>query len=545
MNDNSNFSSFWQLVEQYCETSSCSASIAQDKLEKYGAITTGYSVDIPAVIWPISTEQVQHIVQLANSHSVCLYPISAGKNWGYSDSMPSSVATVLIDLSKMNKIVAIDEANKFAVIEPGVTQTTMSKALEGTSLFMDCTGAPEFTSIVGNILDRGFGHTPNGNRQQNACSFEIVLGNGEILRTGHLAYQNSGKHSVQNCHTKATTGPILDGLFSQSNFGIVTKLCFWLMPEPEEILPYIVMYNSHEDFLNAIEPIATLKQAGITRSIMHVGNDMRAISSSITYELLQPLKNKLITEDKIKATLSNLGIGPWVMSGALYGNKRLVKVYKEELKYALQQSCKCKIHFLPIHTITKVDKLLSKVPFNFLSQLKGKITSALALIDMHSGKPTNFFLKGSYHRHSKGYPSDFGNDIDIAKDGCGLIWISPTAPTSKEHISSLLSLLKHEFESRGFHLYATLSFIDDRSTAIICNPVFDVNDSDETERAIETTKLALLSCINAGYPSYRVANVHWDAWYETLSVEHQKALKELKKVFDPNGVLATGRYGIQ
>ena len=555
-----NLESFWQLIEAYCQECACQAASDQASLAQYGDITTGLSHNILGVIKPVSTEQVQHIVKLANEYRVSLYPISSGKNWGYSDAMPSQSAMVLVDLSQMNKIIDIDEDNKFAIIEPGVTQRQMSDALAGTDLFMDCTGAPEFTSIVGNILDRGFGHTKNGNRQFNACSFEIVLGNGEIIRTGHLAYQNAGKHNVKNCHTKATTGPILDGLFSQSNFGIVTKVCFWLMPKPEKIVPYLVVFDSHDDFLNAIEPLSQLKQAGITHSIMHVGNDMRAISSSIAYHLIQPIKNKLLTEQQISDSLSNLGIGPWVMSGALYGSSKMVSAYKSELKKALNGHCNYKVHFLPesfVNCISLIIKWLLGIVGLFnkllplqwlvdaLTKLQGNLVSASALIDMHSGRPTNYFLKGCYHKHDSGFPTDFGPDIDIAKDGCGLIWISPTAPTSKQHISELLDMLKSAYQEHGFHLYATLSFIDDRSTAVICNPVFDVNDKEETQRAIACSKATMIKCIQHGYPPYRVANVHWQAWHNELTPQHKKALAALKQAFDPNGVIANGRYGIE
>ncbi|WP_286263440.1 FAD-binding protein [Thalassotalea atypica] len=544
MTTQSKFSLFWDEVLSYCDSRKCAASIEPSTVEHYGHVTTGWDKRAKAVIQPECTEDVQKVVQLANQFNVGLYPISAGKNWGYSDATPSGPEMVLVDLSTMNKILNVDEANRLAIIEPGVTQEELSDALIDTDLFMDCTGAPTTTSIVGNILDRGFGHTINGNRQFNACSFEIVLGNGEILRTGHLAYENAGDHSVKNCHTKATTGPILDGLFSQSNFGIVTKLCFWLMPKPEVILPYIVLFDSHEDFLNAIEPIAKLKQAGVARSIMHVGNDMRAISSSLSYQLIQPLKDKLLSEEQISKSLSILGLGPWAMSGALYGSNRVIKAYKKELTQNIKRHSACKIHFLPGKQIKFVERILSMLPFKPLDKLKGNIKSAMALIDMHSGKPTDYFLKGCYHKHEN-FPSVLDEKTDIAKDGCGLIWISPTAPTSKSHIQALLDLLKNAYESQGFNLYATLSFIDDRSTAVICNPVFDINNPDETERAIVCTKQAMQLCIDNGYPPYRVANVHWHAWHSKLSSEHKNALSALKETFDPNKVIASGRYGIE
>lgn len=73
---------------------------------------------------------------------------------------------MIVDLSGMNQIVQIDTTLAYAVIEPGVTQGQLSTYLceHNIPLWMDCTGAGPNTSLVGNIVERGFGHSPYGNR---------------------------------------------------------------------------------------------------------------------------------------------------------------------------------------------------------------------------------------------------------------------------------------------------------------------------------------------------------------------------------------------
>ena len=65
------------------------------------------------------------------------------------------------------------------------------------------------------------------------CGMEVVLANGEVLRTGMGAMPNNRSWHVY----KRSLGPTLDQLFMQSNFGIVTKLGVWLMPWPECYMP--------------------------------------------------------------------------------------------------------------------------------------------------------------------------------------------------------------------------------------------------------------------------------------------------------------------
>ena len=303
------------------------------------------------------------------------FSISCGKNWGYTDATPSCDNSVVIDLSKKNKILQIDEVNKFAIIEPGVTQKQLSDALANTQLFMDCTGSSTHSSVVGNILERGFGHSPFGDRFGHSCSYEVVLGNGTILQTGSLAYNQLNVHKPDTCHTQRTAGPMIEGLFSQSNFGIVSKLCIWLMPRPQKVLPFIALFKSYEDFLSAIEPISRLKSLGVANSTIHIGNSMRILSSNVSWQGI----TGIVPEEEINVQLSKLGIGQWVMSGALYGTRAMVKVYKKELIKQLKASGDVKINFLEPQLIKKVSALLNRLPRNWLTTLKSQLEFAQGL----------------------------------------------------------------------------------------------------------------------------------------------------------------------
>ena len=536
----SDFIGFYKTIEIHAKQEGYTIDCSADGQGTFSPTTTGVSKSVVARLFPISTKQIQFIVQQANKYSVPLQPISCGKNWGYTDATPSCDNSVVIDLSKKNKILQIDEVNKFAIIEPGVTQKQLSEALANTQLFMDCTGSSTHSSVVGNILERGFGHSPFGDRFGHSCSYEVVLGNGTILQTGSLAYNQLNVHKPDTCHTQRTAGPMIEGLFSQSNFGIVSKLCIWLMPRPQKVLPFIALFKSYEDFLSAIEPISRLKSLGVANSTIHIGNSMRILSSNVSWQGI----TGIVPEEEINMQLTKLGIGQWVMSGALYGTRAMVKVYKKELIKQLKASGDVKINFLEPQLIKKVSALLNRLPRNWLTTLKSQLEFAQGLIDIHTGKPSNLFLKGSYHLHPKGFPATFDEKLNIAKDGCGLIWVSPTSSANRQSVNQLLSMLKETFEAQGFHLYATLSFINDRSIAIICNPIFDVTNDNEISRAQKCTAMALQNCIDDGFPPYRVANAHWDLFYQQLTEEHQNLITAIKKQLDPNNIVSPGRYGI-
>jgi 4-cresol dehydrogenase (hydroxylating) len=98
---------------------------------------------------------------------------------------------------------------------------------------LDVTSGPPQGGMIGNALDKGAGYSPYFDHFGFSCGLEIVLGNGELLRTGDGALDSK---DLINWHTsKYSFGPILDGLFTQSNFGIVTRMGVWLLPRPPAV----------------------------------------------------------------------------------------------------------------------------------------------------------------------------------------------------------------------------------------------------------------------------------------------------------------------
>ena len=286
-------------------------------LERYSRSTASRSTRALAVVTPSGAEEVADLVKVAQRHQVPLYPISTGKNWGYGDACPVSGGQVIVELSRMNRIIKVDPTLAYAVIEPGVTQKQLSDYLIEHKLdfWIDCTGAGPDTSFMGNILERGFGHSPYGNRLQHVAGMQVVLASGEVLDTGFGHYPNA----------KAThlfpygVGPFLDGLFTQSNFGIVTRIGIWLMPKSECINHFFCTVDRHEDIGPVVDALRPLRMNGTLRSIIHIGNDLRVISGGTVYPREQAANAVPLPEPLRAALRDGAGVGAWTVSGALYG----------------------------------------------------------------------------------------------------------------------------------------------------------------------------------------------------------------------------------
>ena len=121
--------------------------------------------------------------------------------------LPVFPASMILDLSRMQAIEANEEL-AYAVVEPGVTYVTLYKFIQDKrlKLWIDCTD-PGWGSVLGNALERGVGYTPFGDHAAQLCGLEVVLANGEVIRTGMGAMEETEPgHSIRARSDLRSTG---------------------------------------------------------------------------------------------------------------------------------------------------------------------------------------------------------------------------------------------------------------------------------------------------------------------------------------------------
>jgi len=142
------------------------------------------------IVKPMSMEEVQKIIRLANDTGTPLVPISSGAPHFRGDTIPSVGGAVIVDLRGMNRILRIDSKNKVAMIEPGVTFDQLKKALEKERLAPYTPLAPRATkSVLTSYLEREPITIPRDqwdNQDPLLCT-EVVYGSGDLFRTGSAA----------------------------------------------------------------------------------------------------------------------------------------------------------------------------------------------------------------------------------------------------------------------------------------------------------------------------------------------------------------------
>jgi 4-cresol dehydrogenase (hydroxylating) len=508
-------------------------------LERYARSTASRPTTPLAVVRPGSRAEVIALVDLARRHQTPIYPVSTGKNWGYGDACAVSDGQLIMELARMNRIIEVDAQLAYAVIEPGVTQKQLSDYLRAhrVPLWIDCTGAGPDTSFVGNILERGFGHSPYGNRLQNIAGLQVVLASGEVLNTGFGHYPNA-----RTTHLfPYGVGPFLDGLFTQSNFGVVTQVGIWLMPQAACVNHFICSVKEHDDIGALVDALRPLRLDGTLRSIVHIGNDLRVISGGRAFPREQAGDQGPLPQQLRGALRDSAGAGAWTVSGALYGSKLQVAAARAALKQALRGT-RATSTFLTERKL-RWGALMGRVLgwCGAGGRLRAKVALGESLFAMNRGVPSGRFLAGAYWRRRGGIPACFPKQADPAADNCGLLWVSPILPLRGADVLALHGLAAPIFARHRFDLFVTFSMINERALGGVLTVAYDKDAPDEVARARECYRALFDAMMKAGYIPYRVGNQsmaaldpHGDVFW--------KVAGRIKRALDPDGIIAPGRY---
>lgn len=508
------------------------------ELAPYMASTAATPVAPLAVLRPLSHGEVVAIVRSAGEFAIPLYPLSTGRNWGYGDANPSGTGQVIVDLGGMNRILELDRELAYAVIEPGVTQAQLAGHLAERQfpLWMDCTGAGPDTSLVGNILERGFGHTPYGNRMLHVAGMRIVLASGDTLETGFAHFAHA---SAAHLYPYGV-GPWLDGLFTQSNFGIVTSLGFWLMPQAEQVSHMVASVPRFDGIAAVVDALRPLRMDGTLSSVVHIGNDLRVLSGGMVFPATQAPQGPPLPPGLRAGLCRQAGIGAWTVSAALYGRPAQLADARRALRAAIGRLAT--LRFIDQRVLafgSAAARILGAGKFG--ARIAAQVDLGRSLLNMNRGIPDGRFLAGAYWRRRGGLPPGFPRGANPARDGCGMMWLAPVLPMRGRDLLHVHALVEPLFAAHGFDLFETFSMINARALGGVLTICFDQEDAAEVARARQCYGACFEGLMGAGYIPYRVGpqsmkaldNGH-DTYWSTVA--------RIKAALDPQHIIAPGRY---
>jgi 4-cresol dehydrogenase (hydroxylating) len=462
-----------------------------------------------AAVAPETVEEIQQIVRIANEFSIPLYPISTGRNLAYGGSAPVYSGSVILDLKRMNKILDVNEEQAYALVEPGVSYFDLYRHIRerGLKLWIDPPD-PGWGSLIGNALDRGAGRTPLPYRDHFGahCGMEVVLASGDVVRTGMGALP--GAKSWQ--HFQYGTGPSADGLFAQSNLGIVTKMGFWLLPEPEASMTGRIRVQRHDDLFPLVRILGSLAFQGVVNCVF-------ALQSPVFAGALDAEKSALIdrpgggSAEEWDRYATSKGRNFWQTELRFYGPLKVIAAQWEHVKERVSTIAGVELTDGPVTRFPLTDEQISRLT-----------------------DPGSF-----------GVPSL--NVFSSLAGTAGHLDASPMLPYSGEALLEAHKVFMKLFRDAGIEL--TLGFATSYHwrAFIMFQGIILTRDPAENAKARALYEQVIKVASDHGWGIYRAHAAFMDTVMDQFSYNGNALMRlneTLKDALDPNGILAAGRYGI-
>ncbi|NCC52487.1 MAG: FAD-binding oxidoreductase [Spartobacteria bacterium] len=510
---------------------------AADQLAEYEAALCGTERAVAGVLRPDSTEAVQRIVEIARVCHVPLYPVSGGRNWGLGSRLPVQADSVIVDLGRMNRIHEVNAVRCYAEVEPGVTQQQLYEYIQAHDLpvCMNVTGSSRDASLIGNALERGVGYFDS--KHHELCNVEVVLGNGKVVRTGFGHYPGAQTGAI--CPTGV--GPDITGLFSQSNFGIVTRAVIRLLPETEMHAAIVCQLDEDDMFSSFIDALADLRRDGVVRTAAHIVNRERSRISvcPMLFEYLigqgmDPARAVQEAEEIFRMESP----GAWGAVIPLRTSRKGVLPVCAEVHKRLKGLARVQwVTDRLMRAGTVATRLLGVLPS--MRRKHAMLAAIRPFYGMTKGIPTDAALA------SVAWPVQPGAPVSsdaLDRGDAGLLYCLPVIPMEGRCAVRLKELVHEVFAEYAFTPYISMNMMSAQALECVINLAYDKRLPGEAERADECIRRLFDACMQNGFIPYRAHINHMGLLCSDEDDTFWQTIREIKALFDPAGIIAPGRY---
>ncbi|HWP82068.1 MAG TPA: FAD-linked oxidase C-terminal domain-containing protein [Bacteroidota bacterium] len=202
-----------------------------------------------AILIPQRVDHISRVLKLANEEGFAVVPRGSGSGLS-GGSIPVENSVVLL-MSKWNRILEIDERNLTAWVEPGVITAQLHQAVENRGLFYPPDpGSSSICTIGGNVAENagGLRGLKYGVTKNYVLGLEVVLPNGDLLQTGGKSMKDVAGYNLRD---------VLVG--SEGTLGIFTKILVKLIPKPETSRTMLAFFPSLGDLGESVSDIIASK----------------------------------------------------------------------------------------------------------------------------------------------------------------------------------------------------------------------------------------------------------------------------------------------
>lgn len=215
-----------------------------DSLDNWGKDWTKHFAPAPnAIVFPKTTEQVAHIVRLANTHNVCLVP--SGGRTGLSAGAVASNGEVVVSFDKMNAIGTFYEADQMVEVEAGVITKTLQEFANAKNLYYAVDFASSGSSQIGGNISTNAGGIKvirYGMTRNQILGLTVVTGKGDILKLNEGMLKNATGYDFRHLFIGA-----------EGTLGFITKALIKLEKQPVNLTAMVLGVPNFESVVTLLD----------------------------------------------------------------------------------------------------------------------------------------------------------------------------------------------------------------------------------------------------------------------------------------------------
>ena len=207
----------------------------------YDATRTRFEPD--AVVFPKDKHDVSAVLKYCNENQIIIVPRGAGSGFT-GGALPANGGIVLSLERYMNQLLEIDMQNMLAVVQPGLINMDLQKAVEEVGLFYPPDPASEeYSTLGGNVSENagGMRAAKYGITKDYVVALEAVLPNGEIIKAGKKTIKDVAGYNIAGILTA-----------SEGTLAVITEITLKLIPKPKYKKTYMGIFPTVNNAMNAV-----------------------------------------------------------------------------------------------------------------------------------------------------------------------------------------------------------------------------------------------------------------------------------------------------
>ncbi len=482
-------------------------STAPDVLAACETATFPTDQRVVALLCAGNAAEVALCLGVAREHRVPLHPISRGRNWGLGSRVPAADCSAILDLSRMDAITAFDARMGTITVEPGVTFRQVHEHLRNADApwFLPAIGGPGDASVIGNLAERGGGSGPTGERARHACALTVVLPDGSMVTTGFGMFPGAAMTTL----SRHGPGPSLDGLFLQSNFGIIVAATLFLSPTPADLRTIHARVSGGAGLAAALDVArALVRDAVIQPNCLTVWNPAKAFMIGRRYPFIAtmgetPLPRPRDEADRVWHIAASINAASPAIGAALSD-----------------------------HAAGALRAAGAEVAVAEMADEPALRAGAAAL-----GAPHEAVAATVYWRKTAGPRGPLAPEADR----CGLHWLCFPIPLVGESTVEAMRLIEDTAHAHGFEAAISGAATSHRVLDVFVAIIYD-RDSEGHDAAARTCHDTLLDAMSArGIHPSRLGIQSMRA-LASASPPYAALIRTIHHALDPHAILAPGHY---